>query len=94
MGPVGSVHHGCASQGAIDSPGVKERQGALDINVESVVVYYRALPSRTIKIHKKKKIIIIIKRKIRVVEWLNEPGERRESLQEVSRSGERQHLVL
>ena len=55
LGPVGSVHHGCASQGAIDSPGVKERQGALDINVESVVVYYRALPSRTIKIHKKKK---------------------------------------
>ena len=29
--------------------------GASDINVETVVVYYRALPSRTIKIHKKKK---------------------------------------
>ena len=29
--------------------------GALDINVESDVVYYRALPSRTIKIQKKKK---------------------------------------
>ena len=56
LGPVGSVHHGCASQGAIDSPGVQEKaQGPLDINVETAVVYYRAMPSRTIKIHKKKK---------------------------------------
>ena len=35
----------------------------------------------------------IIKGEVRVAEWLNEPNERRDTLQEVSRSGERQHLV-
>ena len=42
---------GCDRQSRSEGKGT----GALDINVESAVVYYRALPSRTIKIHKKKK---------------------------------------
>ena len=34
----------------------------------------------------------IIEREVRVDEWLNEPYERRDTLQKVSRSGEREHL--
>ena len=36
----------------------------------------------------------IIKREVRVAEWLNEPYERRDTLQEVSCSGERQNVVF
>ena len=36
----------------------------------------------------------VIKRKIRVAEWFNESSKRRDYLQEVARSGERQQLVI